>query len=253
VDRCKDGTLNGDETDVDCGGDSCPRCALGASCQEDNDCGEGLEVCRDTCLTSQCAGACDERAEYELCVDGPPAECLGGNLPTCLDTCKQPEDADFVVCVRSCFDVCGMETKTCAVSCTDGQANGDETDVDCGGSCLPCAVPSESPPEDLNLSPNVVVEGKILMEGVTEEDWNYSKELQDQTTVGIANAAEAPFDQVSVFMSQPPRRRLQETGLAVYYEVQFPPTTIFIEIHNLNPECSFFIQQIISCLGKCGG
>ena len=35
--NCADGQKNGDETDIDCGG-SCPRCAAGAVCANENDC-----------------------------------------------------------------------------------------------------------------------------------------------------------------------------------------------------------------------
>jgi len=35
---CADGITNGSETDVDCGGGSCPRCANGLTCASRNDC-----------------------------------------------------------------------------------------------------------------------------------------------------------------------------------------------------------------------
>jgi hypothetical protein len=43
--RCDDGTRNGDETDVDCGGSSCDRCAVGQGCERNSDCDAG--VCQD--------------------------------------------------------------------------------------------------------------------------------------------------------------------------------------------------------------
>src|SRR5260221_1776996 len=51
VDLCSSGALDGDETDVDCGGTLCAPCALGGACRADSDCAnqscsEG--VCRRT-------------------------------------------------------------------------------------------------------------------------------------------------------------------------------------------------------------
>jgi hypothetical protein len=45
---CSDSTLNGNETDVDCGGPDCPKCSLGKTCQGDADCSSGA------CDTSVC-------------------------------------------------------------------------------------------------------------------------------------------------------------------------------------------------------
>lgn len=38
---CADGTKNGDETDLDCGGSACPKCGDGASCLSGSDCTSG--------------------------------------------------------------------------------------------------------------------------------------------------------------------------------------------------------------------
>ncbi len=42
---CSDGTKNGEETDVDCGGSKCSPCAAGKACKADGDCETGL--CKD--------------------------------------------------------------------------------------------------------------------------------------------------------------------------------------------------------------
>jgi len=73
---CSDGIKNGSETDVDCGGSTCPKCANGKLCSAGGDCTSGF--CSPT-------GVC-----------------------------------------------------AAAPSCTDGVQNGNETGVDCGGSCPPC-------------------------------------------------------------------------------------------------------------------
>src|SRR5579885_216056 len=38
ADPCFDGTRDGDETDVDCGGATCAPCAAGEACRLDRDC-----------------------------------------------------------------------------------------------------------------------------------------------------------------------------------------------------------------------
>eukprot|EP01049_Picozoa_sp_SAG25_P011623 SAG25_NODE_1445_length_3002_cov_5.130899_3_plen_278_part_00 len=47
---CSDQSQNGDETDVDCGGSTCPRCAIAQACTSDGDCA-GAAVC----IAQQCA------------------------------------------------------------------------------------------------------------------------------------------------------------------------------------------------------
>ncbi len=39
---CSDGIRDGLETDVDCGGPACPRCALGKYCATNTDCSSGV-------------------------------------------------------------------------------------------------------------------------------------------------------------------------------------------------------------------
>ena len=269
MDPCGDGSLNGDETDVDCGGSSCPKCALGGTCQADSDCGEGL------------------------CAKTPPSECLGGSLRACVAHCSV-DAVDQLACTQSCSEVCEMTTQTCAFSCTDGVANGDETDVDCGGSCPSCEsggsclqnsdcadelcveapqagcvggsldncllacstsgsyslcvsgcvnacsstakrcvilLATPSPTESQSRTPTVV-RGSLAIVGITFEEWNsYEEELKAEAKVSIANAAEVRFDQVTILKAEaenaPQRRRvLQETSVAVDYEVSQLPTLL---------------------------
>src|SRR5690606_3721836 len=39
---CADGVKNADETGIDCGGSSCPRCSAGSSCATGGDCASGI-------------------------------------------------------------------------------------------------------------------------------------------------------------------------------------------------------------------
>ena len=65
--HCSDGIKNGDETDVDCGGE-CEGCNLGYLCLDDGDCGEGI------CINNFCSPAlqCKTNADCasgDLCID----------------------------------------------------------------------------------------------------------------------------------------------------------------------------------------
>ena len=119
---CDDGALNGDETDVDCGGPVCPACDLDASCGEDGDCVN--ENCIEgVCRTPTCDDARANGEESDVDCGGACAPCATGQA--CLGDLDCEE--------RSCEEgVCA------AASCEDGQTNGDETDLDCGGTCGPC-------------------------------------------------------------------------------------------------------------------
>jgi len=127
---CTDGELNGSETDVDCGG-ACPeKCVQGETCEGDDDCATKL---------------CDVEADAPVCAK--PASCSDG---------EQNGDETDVDCGGSCTAGCALgqgcgvdgdcdgsvcDTEAVApicvapISCSDGELNGDETDVDCGGSC----------------------------------------------------------------------------------------------------------------------
>ena len=50
--RCQDGVKNGNEADVDCGGD-CPACATGKTCRTDSDCVGKCDQTKKTCATSK--------------------------------------------------------------------------------------------------------------------------------------------------------------------------------------------------------
>ena len=51
-----DGLKSGDETDVDCGGQDCPKCSTGANCEYNSDCKSG--ICGEAGLTGACSGSC---------------------------------------------------------------------------------------------------------------------------------------------------------------------------------------------------
>jgi len=173
VPTCSDEVHNGDETDADCGG-SCPsRCEDGAGCATGDDCLSGVCDATSTCAVAtcddmvqngdetdvDCGGSCPGCADGEGCAESADCEsrvCETASSscasPTCSDTVQNGDETD-VDCGGSCPDgcadgggcaldsdcqsrVCDTMSASCAVpTCTDTVQNGDETDVDCGGSC----------------------------------------------------------------------------------------------------------------------
>ncbi len=125
---CADNMKDGSETDKDCGG-TCGGCAVGLVCSGNTD-----------CLSSYCkAGICTAPTCSDSAINGneTDTDCggtgFGGQAacPKCADTKKCAANSD---CVNSFCDLTAA-TPTCKTpSCTDGQKNGTETGLDCGGS-----------------------------------------------------------------------------------------------------------------------
>ncbi|MEO7327814.1 MAG: hypothetical protein ABI193_04510, partial [Minicystis sp.] len=124
------GMKNGAETDVDCGGPTCNKCANGKTCGSVADCQSGScagGVC--AALGATCTDAMKNGAETDVdCGGGACGKCANGK------TCGVNTDCLSAGCVGG----------TCAVvaaTCSDGLKNGNESDIDCGGpACLKCAI-----------------------------------------------------------------------------------------------------------------
>ena len=120
---CYDGKKNSPETDVDCGGGSCPQCADGKTCLTDADC-KSYYCKNNICSVTSCSDGIRNGLESDV-------DCGGGSCPGCGIDKNCNADPD---CLASLF--CHPSTKKCSLSsCDDGYKNGDETDVDCGGGC----------------------------------------------------------------------------------------------------------------------
>ncbi|HEX2570635.1 MAG TPA: fibrinogen-like YCDxxxxGGGW domain-containing protein [Polyangia bacterium] len=127
---CTDGMRNGDETGVDCGGPTCPKCADNQGCQTNNDCISGFcNPQTNTCMTPTCTDGYMDGGETGV-------DCGGPTCPLCPNgmTCQRDSDC------QSGF--CDPQTNLCETpTCSDGYQDGTETGVDCGGgTCPPCAV-----------------------------------------------------------------------------------------------------------------
>ena len=165
-----DGTKNDGETDIDCGGGDCPKCADLLSCEIDDDCDSGN--CEEKlCIPASCSDGVPNGNETDEDCGGP--SCLTRCAPGQM--CDGPQDCATAACVagRCCGVSCSGPCRVCAPDtgacgfvaagsdprdecpgpandcdgmggceqCSDLTKNGDETDFDCGGpTCAPCAV-----------------------------------------------------------------------------------------------------------------
>ncbi|TKC95263.1 hypothetical protein E8A74_47165 [Polyangium fumosum] len=124
---CTDAIENGTESDVDCGGDCPNQCATGLKCKVASDC-QSL-VCTGNICQASCLDGAKNGDETDIDCGGPA--CMGCSLGK---ACLTATDCASGICSGP------MGNMVCAaLDCTDGTKNGDETDVDCGGSCSGCA------------------------------------------------------------------------------------------------------------------
>ena len=120
--NCTDTTLNGTESDVDCGGSDCKRCIVGAICRTGADCDTGV------CAAGRCAAA--------TCTDGiknqgeSDVDCGGSTTcPRCVDfkTCTAVTDCMTNACTMGYCGTTGC--KAFGASATSGGYVGCEKTV----------------------------------------------------------------------------------------------------------------------------
>ncbi|MBI5497711.1 MAG: hypothetical protein HY904_22075 [Deltaproteobacteria bacterium] len=131
---CDDGVLNGRESAADCGG-SCAGCAQGAPCFFGADCQDGV------CVSGYCAApSCEDQVRNGRETDVDCGEsCTTRPCPEGA-TCATRADCGTGECFQAATDGGAPPAPTCVLpTCADARTNGDESDVDCGGACVPCA------------------------------------------------------------------------------------------------------------------
>ena len=138
ADLCTNGVRDGDESDIDCGGDVCGACTLGDDCGGDDDCMSGIcdTLGSNTCEEANACGngvpetgeSCDDGGV--IAGDGCDANCLkeGGV------GCNFGTECASGSC--NAMNVCEIPLP---LHCNDGILSGDESAVDCGGSCAGCS------------------------------------------------------------------------------------------------------------------
>jgi hypothetical protein len=123
---CDDDRANGKETDIDCG-PGCDDCDNGSKCTSDEHCSSGACV-SNLCVDPGCTDKEQNGSETDV-------DC-GGECPACNDDlkCKLGKDCRSGICaaVTSTINRCVEAT------CDDGEINGRESDLNCGGTCDPC-------------------------------------------------------------------------------------------------------------------
>jgi hypothetical protein len=127
---CDDGVKNGDEADEDCGTEECGLCENGAACTSGEQCENG--ACKESvCADPQCNDTSKNGTETDI-------DC-GGDCPPCGvdEICRSAADCESHVC----FMTSASAGRCVEAKCDDGQQNGDESYVDCGGggTCDRCA------------------------------------------------------------------------------------------------------------------
>jgi plastocyanin len=97
---CMDNFWNGAETDVDCGGPTCPACPDGDACAQDNDCTSGFcNLATLVCAQPSCSDGVSNGDETGVDCGGPTCgDCSNGQA------CTVDGDCTSGACVQS---VCG--------------------------------------------------------------------------------------------------------------------------------------------------
>ena len=146
--KCDDTMKNGDETDVDCGGANCGKCANAKTCGVGGDCESTfcvdgvccVEACDGQCLACNIAGSegtCDFIAKYDddpvygmgmSCTAADKKACNGGGLcgaavgEACQSNtgCASGKCSPMKVCVKTTGEACTMNAECLSNTCDPG-------------------------------------------------------------------------------------------------------------------------------------
>ncbi|MEZ0313351.1 MAG: hypothetical protein ACAI38_16385 [Myxococcota bacterium] len=148
---CANEVLDSGETAADCGG-PCQGCTEGLACNLDSDCGSGI-CTGGLCAAASCGDGLKNGSETGIdCGGACAAGCANGTLCVVADDCTSTFcDGSTDVCRPvHCNSTtqngdetgidCGGSCRPCTTQCSDGVQNGNETDIDCGGNtCADCS------------------------------------------------------------------------------------------------------------------
>ncbi|HEX2572689.1 MAG TPA: hypothetical protein VH877_24280 [Polyangia bacterium] len=122
---CADGVRDGNESDVDCGG-QCAPCTVGRVCRADTDCASGSCGLDGRCAANSCTDGVRDGNESDV-------DCGGNQCVACPvgALCRGGADCQSALC--------GLDGRCAVNPCANGVRDGNETDVDCGGGvCADC-------------------------------------------------------------------------------------------------------------------
>lgn len=123
IESCLDGVKNQDETDIDCGGASCPSCGLDAACLIDIDCASSW--CSElVCTQPECLADSD--------CDALDLACMDASCDLESKTCTLAASNEGLACEDG--DLCTLDQTCAAGSCVGGSL------VDCSGVDSSCGL-----------------------------------------------------------------------------------------------------------------
>lgn len=135
---CRNGQIDRKESDIDCGSICSTGCAESRRCRKSIDCRAGLTCTNGQCSADFCQSNTREGEETDVDCGGPVcAKCAVGA------GCEKDRDCASGVCGRKARDPQEANMPVISVCararCEDHVLDGDETGLDCGGSCAKCA------------------------------------------------------------------------------------------------------------------
>jgi formylglycine-generating enzyme required for sulfatase activity len=217
-----DSVRNGDETGIDCGGSAAPKCGFDNACSSNNDCRSAL--CKDgKCAASagdgqrdgdesdvDCGGvgapSCADLRRCKVASDCSSRSCVGGicQSATHTDGVVNPGETDIdcggadplsprctvnqMCAVRSdCLtNSCSVQNR-CQQPAINGVKDGDESDVDCGGTLAPPCVPGKRCGTPKDCDSNVCGAGVCI--AATNKDNTKNGDESDVDCGGTVTAA----------------------------------------------------------------
>jgi WD40 repeat protein len=144
---CGNGQKDGDETDVDCGGKSgCPKCIPFKTCNQDSD-----------CLSEYATNAGSPPFTGITCTDS--VDVKGQTITLQGKVCMSGELYGAAQNLANAWAQGGGQSNLAGGTCANGIKDSGETDVDCGGSCPPCA-PFKTCNDNADCQTTATISGK---------------------------------------------------------------------------------------------